>query len=162
MKLDSIDLRTLTLLQRNGRLSNRKLAELLRLSESACWERVRRLEAIGAILGYGAIVAPSVWGRKIRTWVDIRISDPSAEAKGHFESQIAKIEEVDCAYELAEAGSYLLKVCASDMEQLSTAWETLERSGFLCHATRRAVIVRDVKPPSLQALSVGANLIHGG
>ena len=47
-------MRTLILdrLQRNGRLSNAKLAQALPLSEPSCWRRVRRLEAEGVIEGH--------------------------------------------------------------------------------------------------------------
>lgn len=44
MTLDPIDLRILTCLQENGRISNQDLADRVALSPSACLRRVRLLE----------------------------------------------------------------------------------------------------------------------
>ncbi|HEY7776750.1 MAG TPA: winged helix-turn-helix transcriptional regulator, partial [Kineobactrum sp.] len=52
--LDKADMRILSLLQREGRISNVNLARRVNLSPSPCPERVRRLEAAGLIKGYGA------------------------------------------------------------------------------------------------------------
>ena len=56
MKLDRTDRTILAELQRDGRLSNRELAEQVHLSESACLRRVRALEEAGVIDRYAALV----------------------------------------------------------------------------------------------------------
>jgi DNA-binding Lrp family transcriptional regulator len=48
-KLDRIDLRILSHLQKNGRVTNIELAEAVGLSASPCLVRVRRLEKVGYI-----------------------------------------------------------------------------------------------------------------
>ena len=53
MKLDRTDQAILAELQRDGRLSNRDLAEKVHLSESACLRRVRTLEEGGVMLTPG-------------------------------------------------------------------------------------------------------------
>ena len=62
MKLDRTDQAILTELQRDGRLSNRELAERVHLSESACLRRVRALEEAGVIDRYAALVSQSKVG----------------------------------------------------------------------------------------------------
>lgn len=49
---DKTDAAILYCLQRDGRLSNAKLAEQLALSETPCWRRLKRLEDLGVIEGY--------------------------------------------------------------------------------------------------------------
>ena len=44
--LDDIDRRILTALQENARISNVELAELVGVSPSPCWRRVRDLETL--------------------------------------------------------------------------------------------------------------------
>ena len=56
MKLDRTDRHILAELQRDGRLSNRDLAEKVHLSESACLRRVRALDEAGVIDRYTAVV----------------------------------------------------------------------------------------------------------
>ena len=55
--IDRIDRKILAALQRDGRITNAALATEVALSPSACLARVRRLEAMGVITGYGAQVA---------------------------------------------------------------------------------------------------------
>ncbi len=50
--LDTIDVRILATLQRQGRSTNQKLAQTVGLSPRACLERVRNLERLGIIAGY--------------------------------------------------------------------------------------------------------------
>ena len=54
--LDETDLRILSVLQRNGRITKTELAEQVHLSASACFERMRRLEKNKVILSYHANV----------------------------------------------------------------------------------------------------------
>jgi len=42
--MDNVDKKILALLQKDGKLSNAKLAEKLNMSETPCWRRVKRLE----------------------------------------------------------------------------------------------------------------------
>lgn len=53
-KLDRIDLRILSQLQKRGRMTNVELADAVGLSPSPCLIRVKRLEKAGYIGGYGA------------------------------------------------------------------------------------------------------------
>ena len=51
MKLDRIDLKILAELQRNGRITNVELADLVALSPSPCLMRVKKLQQAGYITG---------------------------------------------------------------------------------------------------------------
>ena len=52
--MDNVDKKILALLQKDGKLSNAKLAEKLNMSETPCWRRVKRLENEGYIESYQA------------------------------------------------------------------------------------------------------------
>lgn len=54
--LDDINIELLDILQRDGRISYRELGERVGLSAPAVTERVRRLEELGVIKGYRAVV----------------------------------------------------------------------------------------------------------
>lgn len=58
-QIDDYDLKMLTLLQTNGRLTNQELSELIGLSASQCSRRRIALEQTGQILGYHARLAPN-------------------------------------------------------------------------------------------------------
>ena len=60
--IDKIDAKILRVLQKDGRISNLKLAEEVHLSPTAVLERVKRLTRDGYILGYEARLNPSKLG----------------------------------------------------------------------------------------------------
>lgn len=63
MKLDAIDRRILTALQRDGRMQNVELAQEVGLSPSPCLRRVRLLEEAGVIEKYVAVLNPAKVGK---------------------------------------------------------------------------------------------------
>ncbi|HJM72351.1 MAG TPA: AsnC family transcriptional regulator, partial [Acidimicrobiales bacterium] len=56
--IDAVDRAILGLLQKDGRIANVDLSEAVHLSPSACLRRVRRLEEVGLIDRYVALVDP--------------------------------------------------------------------------------------------------------
>jgi DNA-binding Lrp family transcriptional regulator len=72
-ELDDVDRRILAALHRDGRLSTRALGVEVGMSAGAVAERVRRLEAGGAIRGYGADVDPAAVGYGMRVLVGLQI-----------------------------------------------------------------------------------------
>ena len=64
MQLDKIDLRILDILRTDGRISYRKLSGAVNLTPRPCQARVERLEALGVIEGYRAVIkAPRATSR---------------------------------------------------------------------------------------------------
>ena len=56
MKLDRLDRKILDVLQKDGRIANADLADVVGLSASACLRRVRALEEAGVIENYVALL----------------------------------------------------------------------------------------------------------
>lgn len=73
MELDALDWKILALLQQDGRMSFTALAREISLSAPAVTERVRRLEALGVITGYTAVVSPVRLGLPIESIVRVRV-----------------------------------------------------------------------------------------
>ena len=67
--IDRIDLKILSVLQVDGRLSNLKLAEAVALSPTAVLARVQRLTRDGYILGYEARLNPLLLGAGMMVFV---------------------------------------------------------------------------------------------
>ena len=67
--MDDLDRRILVKLQRDGNLTNARLAQELGLSQSAMSERVRRLEQEGHIAGYRALINPASLGLGLQAFV---------------------------------------------------------------------------------------------
>ena len=95
--LDGIDLRILSALQADGRLTNQELADQVGLSPSPCLRRVRRLERDGFIRTYRAVLDRESVGLGLTVFVDIKVEKHSREnAKGLQEALTALPEVVAC------------------------------------------------------------------
>src|SRR5260221_10086186 len=94
MKLDRIDLRILSQLQKNGRITNVELADAVGLSPSPCLIRVKRLEKAGYIAGYGAHVRLEKLGDTQTVFTEVTLSDHRREDFARFEASIRGIDEI--------------------------------------------------------------------
>ena len=63
-EIDATDARILTVLQKQGRISNSDLSEVVNMSPSACHRRVQRLEETGIIRDYVALLDPKKMRRQ--------------------------------------------------------------------------------------------------
>ena len=83
--IDPTDARILTLLQENARITQSDIAKSVGLAPSAVLERIRKLEARGAIREYVAAIDPHVANRALLAFVSVRTNEygpdqPSARA----------------------------------------------------------------------------------
>src|ERR1700693_580077 len=76
-KLDKIDRRILRILQQDGRIAMKELAEQVGLSVTPCIERVKRMERDGVIPGYHARVNPAELGAALLVFVEITLDHKS-------------------------------------------------------------------------------------
>ena len=114
MKLDRTDRTILAELQRDGRLSNRELADKVHLSESACLRRVRALEEAGVIDRYAALVSQSKVGLPGNVFVSITLNRQEQADLAAFEEAVKRVPEVMECYLKTGAQDYLLRVAVSD------------------------------------------------
>ena len=71
LTLDKTDLRILSELQLNGRLTNVELAERVALSPSPCLRRLKQLEESGVIRQYVALLDPAKIGLGLQAYVRV-------------------------------------------------------------------------------------------
>jgi len=114
MRLDRIDRAILAELQRNGRLSNRELAEHVHLSESACLRRVRTLEEAGVIDRYAALVNQAKVGLPGNVFVSITLNRQEQADLAAFEEAVQRVPEVMECYLMTGQQDYLLRVVVTD------------------------------------------------
>jgi len=115
MKLDRYDKLILDALQKDGRISNVNLANLVNLSESACLRRVRALEDSGMIDRYAALVSQPKAGLPGNVFVHIGLHREEERELAAFEGAVRNIPEVMECYLMTGEFDYLLRVVVSDM-----------------------------------------------
>lgn len=114
-KLDAIDRRILTELQKNGRIPIVELANRIHLTKTPCAERVRRLERSGIIKGYRAELDPEPLGAGFVIIVQVTLNRTSDDALELFNTAVKRIPEIQSCYMLAGQFDYMLKVRTSDI-----------------------------------------------
>ncbi|MFC7703128.1 Lrp/AsnC family transcriptional regulator [Plastorhodobacter daqingensis] len=119
MNLDATDRRILSVLQKQGRISNADLSERVNLSASACHRRVQRLEAEGFIRDYVALLDPRKLGRPTTVFVEITLSGQADDVLDAFEREVARVPDVLECHLMAGTADYLLKIVAEDTEDFA-------------------------------------------
>ena len=114
-KMDDVDRAILTVLDRDGRISNADLADRVGLSPSPCLRRVRRLERTGVIRGYRAVIDPAVIDRGLRVLVGVRLVRHSRKDVVAFERAVVDLPDVQLTHHVAGNFDYILQVEVADL-----------------------------------------------
>ena len=109
LKLDRINVRILSELQRNGRISFNDLAEIVSLSASPCLKRVRQLEAAGYIKSYGAELDLTKLSTPQVIFSQVWLASHQHQDFIRFESKLKSIDELLEAHIVSGGFDYLLK-----------------------------------------------------
>jgi Lrp/AsnC family transcriptional regulator, regulator of ectoine-degradation genes len=115
--LDEVDVRILSILQRDGRISKTALGEMVNLSPSACLERVRQLEKKKLILSYHANVNIKALLGLHTFFTEITLRTHRADNFSIFERYVQKIDEIVECHALGGGIDYLLKLICPDVER---------------------------------------------
>jgi Lrp/AsnC family leucine-responsive transcriptional regulator len=118
-ELDATDRRILTVLQKEGRITNAELSDRVNLSPSACHRRVERLETDGFIAGYVALLDARRLGRPTTVFVEITLQGQADELLDAFERAVARIPDILECHLMAGTADYLLKIMAEDTEDFA-------------------------------------------
>jgi Lrp/AsnC family transcriptional regulator, regulator of ectoine-degradation genes len=152
--LDDRDIRILSVLSREGRISKTELAERVHLSATACWDRMKRLEAAGLIRGYRADVALAGVAPHVVVFVTVELESHRPENFQSFERAVALHDEIIAAWALGGGVDYLLQVVTRDIDSYQRLIDALlaARAGVRRYFTY--VVTKDVKAvaPPLEAL----------
>jgi Lrp/AsnC family transcriptional regulator len=124
-KIDAIDLRILSCLQKDGSVTQRDLAEQVGLSQNACWRRLNRLEASGVIRGTRAAIDLAALGLDLTVFVMIRTRHHSKEWADNFRKHVERLPEVIDFYRIGGDWDYLVKVVTAGMAGYDAFYQRL-------------------------------------
>ena len=116
-KLDETDLKILRTLQKNAKLTTKELADAVHLTPTPVFERQKRLERLGYIKKYVAILDPEKLNQSLQVYCKGKLKQINHEIADAFTRRIMRIPEVTECYNTSGNYDYLLKVRAADMKQ---------------------------------------------
>ena len=114
--LDETDKTILRILQKNSHLTVKELAERIHLSPSPTFERQKRLERLGYIDRYMAVVNPQKVGNSILVLCNIRLKQHTQELIQEFMDAVQHIDEITECYNTSGDFDFLIKVYIKDMK----------------------------------------------
>ena len=115
-QLDKTDLQLLKILQENGRISIKELAQRVHLSPTPVFDRVRRLESTGVIERYTAVLNAAKLGQGFIVFCSVRLRRMGKDIAHDFVERVKDIPEVAECYNISGEFDYLLKIYAPDMQ----------------------------------------------
>ena len=121
--LDKLDRAILQRLQLNGRETYDVIGEQVGLSSSAVLRRVKRLEEMGVIERYVALVRPESVGLSMTAYLNVRLEKFTEASKRNpldqFRASVQTWPEVVECVALTGDMDYLLRVVVADMQHYS-------------------------------------------
>ena len=116
MEIDKIDLNILKIMQENGRITNLQLSQNIGLSPAPTLERVRKLEHLGYIKSYHALVDEEKLGLGIKTFIQVSLDFHQNDTIQIFLDEIQAIKEITECHHVTGQCDFILKAYVKDIK----------------------------------------------
>ena len=113
--LDEIDLKILSEIQADGRITNVELAKRVGISPPPCLRRVRTLEEEGYIQGYRGLLDPRRLGFDVTVFASVHLASQAEADLRAFEAFVRSEPLVRECWMLSGETDFILKCVAPDM-----------------------------------------------
>jgi DNA-binding Lrp family transcriptional regulator len=144
-KLDAIDLRILSELQTNGRITNVELSRRAKITAPPCLRRMRALEKAGYIRGYHADLDPKRLGFEVSAYVFVGLASQADPDLKRFEEQVRSWPEVRECYMLSGEVDFLLKCVAKDLSSFQAFVTSTLTAAKNVAGVKSSLVIRPTK-----------------
>lgn len=152
MELDKIDKKLLSLLQKDTKQTTKELSLLLNLSVTAVYERIKKMERLGIIQQYVALLNRSKINKGFVVFCHVKLVQHTREYIADFENEVVKLSEVLECFHVSGDYDYILKICVGNMEEyrefMITKLTTLNHIG----STHSSFMIWEVKNTTVYEL----------
>jgi DNA-binding Lrp family transcriptional regulator len=115
---DLYDLQILNALQKQGDISTQDLADQVNLSKTPCWRRVRKLEEMGYIKKYVALLDHKLLNLSVMAYVQVSMNSHDLKTLKIFDAFVEQSPYILDCNSTAGNFDYVMKVIAKDTEDL--------------------------------------------
>ncbi|VAW01952.1 Transcriptional regulator, AsnC family [hydrothermal vent metagenome] len=124
-RIDAIDQRILSELQRDADIALEKLGDRVGLSRNACWRRVKALESTGVIRKRVALLDAAHLNLGLMVFLQIRAAAHDAAWLEKFARTTRALPEILGVYRMSGDLDYLIRARVSDMADYDRLYQTL-------------------------------------
>ena len=157
-RLDAIDIRILSALQRHGRLSKTRLADLVNLSPTPCGVRLKRLESAGYVRGFHADIALDRVADVTRVIVTVSLAYHRRADFDRFEAHVLRHGDIVECIATGGGTDYVLKVVSPTLSAFQDLMAELLAAELGIERYMTYIVTREVKSarPDLERLAAQA------
>lgn len=124
--IDSVDRKILAILRRSGRLPVSDIARLVNLTPAPVQRRIERLERMGVIRGYAAVIDDHRAGT-LEAFVEVRLD--GATETDEVADIVRQIPEAEEFHTLSGEPDVLIRLRADDVDHLQRVVNAIRRTG---------------------------------
>ena len=143
--MDEVDHGILQCLQKDGRMSLKKIAEKVALTPPAVAERIRKLERGGVITGYTAVVNTRKMEENVRAIINVTLPPERQDA---VVACVRELEGVQWMHHVTGAFSMSIFASFRNTDELEQMVKTLQRFG----RTQTLIVMSTPIPNALGAM----------
>ncbi|MCR9064358.1 MAG: Lrp/AsnC family transcriptional regulator [Cytophagales bacterium] len=147
-QLDETDKVILRTLQKDAKKTAKEIAASLQLTTSPIYDRIRRLESLGFIKKYVAILDKRLINKSVTSICQVSMRYHNETFIEHFEQEIKKLPEVQECYHLAGQVDFVLKIHVNSLEEyhdfVRTKLSKIENIGVL----NSTFVLKEIKQSS--------------
>lgn len=141
--LDAVDQRILELLLEDGRRSASEIGRQVRLSPAAAKRRIDRLERLGVIAGYRAVLDHSKLGSTIEAFVELRFA--GATQVDDIDAAFVHLPELVEGFTVAGDPDALVRLRVGDLDHLKHVIDRIRRTGAVV-GTKTLIVLGTTRP----------------
>lgn len=123
--LDDMDVKILTLLQKDCTLPVADIGKAVGLSTTPCWRRIQKLEEAGVIQGRVAVLDARMVNAGVTVFVSIKTDKHDITWLDKFRRAVDDFPEVLEFYRMSGEVDYLLRVVVPDIEAYDVFYKKL-------------------------------------
>jgi DNA-binding Lrp family transcriptional regulator len=143
--LDRYSLQILSELQRDSRQTVQQLSDLVGLSPTPCWKRIKEMEAAGVIRGYTALVDREKVGLKLAVVVEANLSQHNEDLVRRFEEAVAASPQIVRCLSTTGQADYIMTVLISDIQAYERfLHDTIFKLPGVTHV-RSSIVLKELK-----------------
>jgi len=123
-KLDSFDRAILKVIQKDCRISNKKLGSEIGLTETPVQIRIQNMYKDGYIRRFAAILDPNKIGLELIAYVHVKLRDHSENNLSNYITEAMKMEEVIEFYHVSGSIDFIMRIAVRNMKDWKVIFNT--------------------------------------
>lgn len=115
--MDNFDKKILDFLQKDAKLTAKEMATKLSLSQTPIYERIKKLEKLGIIKDYVAILDGEVINKSFIVFMNITIKEHNYNSRKKFIEDILTLKDVSELYHTSGSYDFMAKVRFTNIKE---------------------------------------------